>query len=175
MTTCDTSGCGRNRMAGKKFCNIHDPLAKTNVKQNAKIARAANEKAELDKIESDRLAKISVASARQTAADERARAEQVKINNQATANMAVILNLAQIVRALRINNRGQIINAGNNAGLPITVGGTDNPYMVVSLPASPAAEPRAIRKQLQDSGKLENSDSGLLKYRSPDNIFIHVY
>lgn len=171
---CGKDDCDRDKNKGSKFCNLHNPTLKANVKAAAKSDRAAKEKAALDKIAKDRLDAISVASAQRAAKAELERVEQINAANQAKASFDVILNLAAIVRAQRLQYQNPDINAGKNAGVPDTVGGTETAYVIVSLPGSATAEPGAIRAHLLASGKLENSFSGYLKYRSPDNIFIHV-
>lgn len=174
MAICDTTDCRRDRKAGIKFCNLHDPTNKANIKAKAASDRAASEKAVQDKIATDRLQAIKLKTARLAARAESDRVERIKVSNQAAASMVVILNLVDIVRSLRLANPGRHINAGKNDGLADTVGGTDTAYTIVSLAKSAAAKPSDIRTHLLQTGKLENSDSGYLKYRSNDDIFIHV-
>ncbi|MDN4037633.1 hypothetical protein [Massilia sp. YIM B02443] len=174
MGICKT--CGEKIADSFSYCGKHNPNAKKNAKATQKAieqaARNAQIEAALRAAEKERLKKIAADLAAKERAEAVIRQKQALIPAQAAAAKMAIRGLVQQVETLRAANPGrQNINAGQNADLQTITGGTNNPHAITAQ--SPVTKDEIIN-YLYESGFLENSDSGLFKHRTPDQIFIHV-
>lgn len=164
--------CDRQSRPGHNTCNECDPSKKSNAKDNKEAKKKADELAETARKEALRTQAFAAAQALRLAAEQRVRDRAAAVATQATANCAFISALAHQVRQLRLAHPlNSNINAGENRGLATIIGGSNNPYRIVGLATAPAGE---VLSKMRDDGFLENSDSGLLKHRTADDIFIHV-
>lgn len=174
MAQCKAPGCFQDsRGGGIKYCKTHDPATKANTKQAADARKKAAEEATAKKLADERLQAIHAELERKKLASARAAEKLRLIRAQANVNLAAINGLVGQVttqRALHPAIKG--INAGNNPGaVPTIRGGTDNPYSVSGTGEVSADE---VLRYMVSQGQLEQSDSGLLKHRSADGVFIHV-